>query len=144
MNLNRNKFNHLHLELDERLDNMSKGWLAGVEVRSQRVDQRGSMSHSSDSSGGLHHSLHDWSVVNSTGNRQTKWSKGKGSNWSLSEGKGSNWSLGNWSNLSNWSWSKGSEWNKWSWGSDDGSSNWDSLTNRINETILESEKLKWK
>jgi len=94
------------------------------------------MSHSGHSGGGLNHGLHNWGVVDSAGNRQSK--------GGLSEGKGSNWSRSNssnrsWSNSSNWSLSnrsnspQGSEWSREDWGSND----WGSLANRVNETILE-------
>ena len=111
------------------------------------MNQRSSMSHSGHSGGGLNHGLHNWGVVDSAGNRQSK--------GGLSEGKGSNWSRSNssnrsWSNSSNWSWSnssnrswsnssnrsnspQGSKWSREDWGSND----WGSLANRVNETILE-------
>ena len=91
---------------------MTKGWLAGVVVRGHHsVDQRSSLDLVGDSGGGLHNSLHDWSVVDSAGDRQDK-------------GR-------------NWSWSNGSEGSNWSWSSNEGSGDWDSLTNRVDKTVLE-------
>ena len=89
------------------------------------------MSHSGHSGGGLNHGLHNWGVVDSAGNRQRKGglSEGKGSNRSWSNS--SNWSLSNSSNRSNSP--QGSEWSREDWGSND----WDGLSNRVNETILE-------
>ena len=93
---------------------MSEGWLTGVEVRGHNtVDKRSGVDLVSHGGGGLNNSLHHWGVMDSGGSRQDK-----GSNWS------SDW--GNWSNGS-----ERSEWSNWSW-----NSNWDSLTNGVDKTIL--------
>ena len=100
---------------------MSEGWLTGVEVRGHNtVDKRSGVDLVSHGGGGLNNSLHHWGVMDSGGSRQDK-----GSNWSSDWG--SDWS--NWSNWSNGS--ERSEWSNWSW-----NSNWDSLTNGVDKTIL--------
>jgi hypothetical protein len=148
-----------HLELDERLDDVSEGWLAGVEVRSQGegvMDQRSSVNLMGDSGGGLHHGLHHGGLDNWAGN--TKWegwsSKGswgngsrscEGGQWRSSQrswsskGGGSQWSWGSEGGRSQWSWSSEggrSQWSQWSWGSHQRSSNWDGLTDGINKPVL--------
>ena len=124
LNITRSYIQHLHLELDERLDNMSEGWLTGVEVRGHHaVDQRSGVDLVGHGGGGLHDSLHHRGVMDSGGSRQDK-----GSNWG---GDGSSDWSSNWSNGS-----ERSKWSNWSWSSDERSSHWDSLTNRVDETIL--------
>ena len=110
---------------------MSEGWLTGVEVRGHNtVDKRSGVDLVSHGGGGLNNSLHHWGVMDSGGSRQDK-----GSNWSSdwSSDGSSNWSS-DWSNWSNGS--ERSEWSNWSWSSDERSSHWDSLTNRVDKTIL--------
>jgi len=89
----------------------SGGGGEGVDERSERssVDLVG------HHGGGVDHSLHHRSVVDSAGCWQHKWSDG-----------------GNWS----WSNSKGSS--NWSWSSNKGSGNWDwdSLAHRVNKSVL--------
>ena len=96
---------------------MSEGGLAGVEVRGDHVvEERSSVDLVGHHGGGVDHSLHHRSVVDSAGCWQHKWSDG--SNWSWSNSKGSS---------------------NWSWGSNKGSGNWDwdSLAHRVNKSVLQ-------
>ena len=56
--------------MDERLDDVSEGWLAGVEVRGEVMQQRSGVNLVLHSGGALHHGLHHGDVVDWAGNRQ--------------------------------------------------------------------------